>query len=530
MPVGGINDHPRITTLSEASFPIAVLLPELPPRPRSSLRAISLLSGSMFAQFALQFAYQMALAKWYGADFEMDAFQAAQTIPMVWATILVGTLQYAFVPVFIQRREQLGADAAWELAGTTGLILIPGIALLSLVGCLTADPLIRLLFPGYSAAEIELTVSLFRVMVWLTWTISVTAFFQTVLQAAQIYGPAAVGPFLGTLVTFVASWFTYSSWGIHGIAWSTVGGALVSLLWQAPLYCRNARHRLRIDDGTRQMWLMLLPLLVGAAIYKLDPLLDRYLASELATGSVSQLSYASRLIAAFLTLTTNGLAVVVFPVLVAHAASGNREHLKAEVGHALQFLVFLLLPLCLAVGWYPIPIVRDLFERGRFTPEDTYIVAELLLLYLGVLIGGSAGEILSKTFFALGDSRTPTIIRIVGFVIAATLKLWWGTRYGLRGLVWATSCYYLLVATLDWVLLNRRVGMIPLHQVWDSAAKCAAAAVVALGVATLVLNGQYRGVTVLAGGVGGIVYLITTAVLHESIALRIVRGIGRRRT
>ncbi|MDB5340217.1 MAG: integral rane protein MviN, partial [Planctomycetaceae bacterium] len=307
-------------------------------------------------------------------------------------------------------------------------------------------------------------------------------------------------------------------------------GAMVSLLWQAHLYCRNARHRWRIDDGTLQMWLMLLPLMLGAAVYKLDPLLDRYLASELVEGSVSRLSYASRLIAAFLTLTTNGLAMVVFPVLVVHAASGNREHLKSEVGHALQFLVFLLLPLCLALGWYPIPIIRDLFERGRFTPADTLIVADLLLLYLGVLIGGSAGEILSKTFFALGDSRTPTVVRIVGFVIGAGLKLWWGTQYGLRGLAWATSCYYLLIALLDWVLLNRRVGTIPLREVGESAAKCGVAAVAALGIATLVLHGEYRGVSVLAGGVGGIVYLAVAVVLRDSIALRIARGVWPRRS
>ncbi len=461
---------------------------------------------------------------------EMDAFLAAQTIPMVVATILVGTLQYAFVPVFIQRREQFGPNAAWELAGTTGLILIPGIALLSLVGCLAADPIIRLLFPGYPPAQIELTVSLFRVIVWLTWTISVTAFFQMVLQAAQVYGPAAVGPFLGTLVTFIASWLTYSSWGIHGIAWSTIGGALFSLAWQAPLYCRNARHRFRIDDGTRQMWTMLIPLLLGAAVYKLDPLLDRYLASELTVGSVSQLGYASRLIAAFLTLTTNGLAMVVFPVLVAHAASGDREHLKLEVCHALQLLVFLLLPLCLALGWYPVPIVRDLFQSGRFTPADTSVVAELLLLSLGVLIGGSAGEILSKTFFAMGDSRTPTAVRIVGFAVGAGLKLWWGTRYGLRGLVWATSCYYLLIATLDWVFLNRRVGRVPLGEVGDSAIKCGVASLAALGVAALVLQGgEYRGVSVLAGGAGGVTYLILTALLRESIALRLLQGLRSRR-
>lgn len=482
----------------------------------------------MFAQFALQFVYQLALAKWYGAGIEMDAFQAAQTIPMVVATILVGSLQYAFVPVFVHRREQLGPAAAWELAGRTGLLLIPGIALLSLVGCLAADPVIRMLFPGFSAAQTELTVSLFRIMVWLTWTISVTAFFQTVLQSAQVYRPAAIGPIVGTVVTFVASWLAYKPWGIHGIAWATLGGAMVSLLWQAPLYCRNARHRWGLDDGTRQMWLLLLPLLLGAAIYKLDPLLDRYLASGLPEGSVSRLGYASRLIAAFLTLTSNGLAMVVFPVLAAHAASGKREHLKAEVGHALQFLVFLLLPLCAALAWYPVPIIRDLFERGRFTPDDTLVVADLLALSMGVLIGGSLGEILSKTFFAMGDTRTPTVVRMLGFVVGVGLKVWWGTRYGLRGLVWATTTYYLLIAVLDWLLLNRRVGAIPLGGTFDSAWKSLVGSALALFVAACIVGGGYRGVTVVAGLAGGGVYLMTTCLLRESIADRIWQAVRKR--
>lgn len=497
-------------------------------RPRSSLGAVSLLSGCLLTQFVMQFAYQLLLAKWYGAGIEMDAFSAAQAIPMVVATILVGSLQYAFVPVFIQRRDQQGPDAAWELAGTTGWILIPGIALLSLGGCLAAEPIIQTLFPKFSEAQRVLTIRQFQVLVWLTWTISVTAFFQTVLQAAQIFRPAAIGPLIGTAVTIVASWYLSGPWGIQGIAWATLGGALVGLAWQAPVFFRNARFCWRLDPGTRQMWLMLVPILLGAGIYKLDPLLDRYLASGLPEGSVSQLGYASRLITALLTLTSNGLAMVVFPVLSAYGASGNRIGLKAELVHALQFLVFLLVPLCLGLGWYAGPVVRDLFERGRFTPQDTAVVAQLLLLYSGVLIGGSAGEILSKTFFALGDSRTPTVVRIAGFAVAVGLKVWWGTQYGLPGLVLATSCYYVVIAALDAALLYRRLGAISFVGLSESLWKCACGSVAALFVAALILSGGSRGLIVPAAICGGLGYLISTFWLGDPIALRLMSGIKHR--
>jgi putative peptidoglycan lipid II flippase len=502
--------------------PAAPECPHPPNSPRSSFGAVGLLSGCLFTQFVMQFGFQLLLAKWYGSGIEMDAFSAAQSIPMVVATILVGSLQYAFVPVFIQRKEQLGSAAAWELAGTTGGILIPGIAILSLLGCLAAGPIIQVVFPRFSAAQHALTVKQFQILVWLTWTISVTAFFQTVLQAAQIYRPAAIGPLVGTVVTIGASWALTGSWGIQGIAWATLSGALVSLLWQAPVFCRNARFRWRLDPGTRQMWLMLVPILLGASIYKLDPLLDRFLASGLPEGSIAQLGYASRLIAALLTLTSNGLAMVVFPVLATYAASGNREGIKSELVHALQFLVFLLLPLCLGLGCYSEPLIRDLFERGRFTAADTAAVSQLLILYIGVLIGGSAGEILSKTFFAMGDSRTPTIVRSVGFAFGAGLKLWWGLRFGLIGLVWATSCYYLLISILDASLIYRRLGSISFTGLIQSLWKCGVGSAAALLTAALILQGGWGGGVILAALAAGIVYLITTCLVRDPIALRLV--------
>jgi len=506
--------------------------PDLPnsnrePHQRSSLAAVSLLSGCLLTQFVMQFGYQLLLAKWYGSGIEMDAFSAAQTISMVVATILVGSLQYAFVPVFIQYRERFGNAAAWELAGTTGWILIPGIALLALAGCIGAEPLIDVIFPKFTEAQRNLTISQFRILVWLTWTISITAFFQTVLQAAQIYRPAAIGPLVGTVVTVIASWFVTGIWGIQGIAWATLGGAFASLAWQAPVFLRNARFRWRLDSGTRQMWLMLVPILIGASVYKLDPLFDRYLASGFPEGSISQLGYASRLIAALLTLTSNGLAMVVFPVLSIHAANRNYGALKSELVHAFQFLMFLLVPLCLGIVCFSEPLIRDLFERGRFTPHDTAIVAQLLVLSVGVLIGGSAGEILSKTFFALGDSKTPTIVRAVGFAAGVVLKLWWGLKFGLPGLVWATSVYYVLISLLDLVLIIRRLGAISSRELVDSFWRCGLSAFAAMLTAGLILRYDFQGAIVpgVAGAV--VVYVLAARQLRDSIAMRLLSGVNR---
>lgn len=455
----------------------------------------------------------------------MDAFQAAQMISLVVATILVGSLQYAFVPVFIEAQSKHGDKAAWTIAGTTGAILIPGIALLSLGGCVAAKPVIVLLFPRFSPEQSQMTIELFRILVWLTWTISVTAFLQTVLQAARVFRPAAIGPLIGIGVTFGASWLSYSRWGIHGVAWSTLLGQLVSLLWQLPLWMQRSHFRWGVDAGTRKMWWMLVPLLLGAAVYKVDPLVDRFLASGLPVGSISHLGYASRLIAALLTLTSNGLAMVVFPALSLHASAGQTEHLKQELSRALQFLVCLIIPLCVLIGCHSEVLIRDLMERGRFVPTDTVIVSHLTLLSLGVLIGGSASELLSKTLFAMGDTRSPTICRLIVFLVSVGFKFWWAMLYGLPGLVWATTFQYLMVMLLDMLLVHRKVGRMCVTDLLESLWKAGLSAGLAATLTTQFIPQTWPLVSVWNVLAGAGVYVCGMIWLREPIVTRLL---GRR--
>lgn len=497
--------------------------------PGTALQSVGLLSLCLFVQLGLQFVYQLCLARWFGAGREMDAFQAVQAVPLVLSTILVGSLQYAFVPLFIQRKTRLGEQAAWDLANSTGLVLVPLVTVICTLGTLFAPQIIPVLVPDFDAPTRTLAIELFRIMIWLMWTICVTAYLQTLHQSAQVYRATAVAPVIGTLVTFAASAASITRGGIHAMAWSALAGALVTVLWQLPLWWRRWAWHCVWRNELELLWRGLWPIWAGAAVYKLDPLVDRYLASGYPPGSVSHLGYAGRLIAALLTLTTNGLAMVVFPVLAQHASTGNTDLLRRELQRALRLLVFLLLPLCAAVLWFSVPLVRDLFERGKFQPSDTTMVAALLVCHLGVLIGGSLGEILSKTIYAQGDTRSPTIIRSVGFAVGVVLKLWWGWTGGLLGLVWATSVSQLLIAGLDGVLVARRIGWGDWAALGQTLLRCGVGTLVAVVIGMLLVPVEYPGAALVAGSVAGLGYLATTIVLREEQALLLWQLLRRSR-
>ena len=273
--------------------------------------------------------------------------------------------------------------------------------------------------------------------------------------------PALAGV-IGTLVTLGYVIILHRTNGIYAVAWGVVIGSMATVVILIPQFIRDVAQfrplRTPLQAGTRQALTLLAPLVFGTLFWRLDPLLDRFLGSYLSAGSLSHLGYAWRLTTALMMLGTGGLSIVAFPAIASHAATGQREALHSEVAYALRFLLFLLVPVTFGLALFHEPVARLLFERGKFTPADTQAVARLVFIYLGVVIGASFGDLLSRTFYALQDMRTPVAVSLIGFALAAALKFLLANRLGAAGLAAATSFYYLFNSAALAAILVRRLG------------------------------------------------------------------------
>lgn len=504
-------------------------LNEFMPQAATSLRSVAVLTLLTLGQMGLQFALQLLLAKWFGTEADMDAFVAASTLPLAVSGLLAGALSSAFVPVYIETRERDGETAAWSMA----VQLVCWLSLLTLllwqVAKQFADPWMRTLHPGFNDEQVLRTAELFQTLSSLMVWNSLGGLARAWNHCHRRFAVTGIASLVGNAVTIALAWRAGPSGGMDRIAQAVSIGAVTTFALQMPwisIFSRGWPVTLESQSAVKHCLVLMLPLVIGWACNQLDPLVDRYLTSDLSPGSVSQLGYASRLATAVLTLCTSGLAVVAFPALARHAAERNDDQLRAEIAAALRFLMLLLVPVVVALVSFGSPLIRDLLQRGRFSEEDTRVVSRTLAILCGMIVGGSLGEIAAKVFYSRQNTRTPVIVGLIGFGIGAALKFHWVRPHGVQGLATATSAFYLLNAVVLLGLIALRLGGGIFRGVISTLVRVAIGSAAAAGVGSLLLQTSLPWPSLWGTVGGGVVLLVVLMLLREDVAWRAVRMVG----
>lgn len=492
----------------------------------TSLRSAGWVSLWSLGQLIVQFGLQVVLANYFGAGAEMDAFVSAIALPTVLSSIFVGSLNFALVPVFSQRLNAGDERGAWESAAGIGILLVAFTAALSAAVFWAAEPLTRTLYPGFDGPQADTTSRLVAILIWLLVSNGLIAFSTAILHCRSRFAVPAAAPVIGTSVTLALT-LAYYDRGIVAIAAAVLAGSVVvALLQLAAMPISRLRLPRHVAPGVVQCLRLMTPLVLGAMFFRLDPLVDRYLASQLSTGSIAHLGYAMRLITALMLVTTSGLAVVAFPSFAKQHASGNPQAFRGEIAHAVRCLCVITMPIVIGLSCYSHFVIRDLFQRGEFLPADTHAVAALLVLYLGMIAGAAFGDVASKIFFALSNTRTPTVIGCAGFGMGLILKLLITPHWEVFGIAAATSAYYLGNALVMLAILRVRLGNGIYQGVTGSLLRSALASGAAVLVVAPIVWSPIPLGAFLGALVGAVAYVVALLALRDEFATRMLRYVG----
>ena len=416
---------------------------------------------------------EQVLAHAFGASHQMDAFNVAFRLPnLVRDLFAEGAMTAAFVPTFSRILSRDGREAAWALGrrAITALFLITSV--IATLGILCAEPMTRAFAAEYAEVpgKFELTVQLTRLMFPFLPLVAVAVAAMGMLNALGRFFIPALAPAMFNVasIAFILGLVpVMQQWGypaVTALALAVVAGGLgqVLLLWPQ---LRQEGFRFRVDvaprdPGLREILLLMGPGMIGVAATQFNVYVSTVLATGQEAGAVSWLNYAFRILYLPIGLFGVSVASASLPLIAQQAGRADLPAVRDTLSHAVRLVLALTVPAAMGLIALGVPIVRVIFERGQFLPTDTEAVARVLTGYAPGLVGYSAVKVLSPTFYALRDSRTPVTISVVAVLTNALLGYLLSRVIGVPGLSLATALASLLNAGLLLVLIRRHLGAV----------------------------------------------------------------------
>ena len=362
---------------------------------RRVFSAAAVVAVFTFASKVAGAAREVVVAHQFGTSSDVDAFLLAFLMPGLAITVLGATLNSALIPTYVEVREREGHEAAQELLSTT---LVVSLVLLSITACaMTAlVPYAAPLFSGKATPErLELTKRLAYILTPSLVVTGTTMTWTAVLNAHQRFAPAAAATLVVPLVAIAALFAFGRAAGIRALAWGTLVGFLVEAAivgWTLRREGVSLVPRWHgLTPAVRRVIGQYLPMVAGMVAMGTNGPIDQIMAARLGPGSVAALGYGTKIEAFVVGVGVTSIGAAVLPHFSRLAATEDWLALRSTIRRYATVLVLLALPVAIGLIVLSEPIVRVLFQRGAFTPEDTRLVARIqsfLLLALPVKFAG----------------------------------------------------------------------------------------------------------------------------------------------
>ncbi len=396
------------------------------------LKALATVSSMTLLSRVLGFARDVVIARAFGAGMMTDAFFVAFKIPNLLRRLFAeGAFSQAFVPVLAEYKNRQGMEATRQLVDQVATLLFLALLVVTAIGMLAAPVVIYVTAPGFAGDpdKQRLTIDLLRIVFPYILFISLTSLAGGILNTFSRFSVPAFTPVLlnVSFIGFGVFLAPYFAPPVEALAWAVFVGGVAQLAFQLPFLARLGllpRFRLRFDDpGVWRILRLMAPAAFGVSIAQISLLINVAFASFLATGSVSWLYYADRLMEFPSGMLGAALGTILLPSLAKHHANASPEEYSRLLDWGLRLTFLLALPAAAALAVLAVPLVSTLFMHGAFGAHDVLMTRNAVVAYSVGLVGIIQVKILAPGFYARQNVRTPVKIAVLTLGMTQLMNL-----------------------------------------------------------------------------------------------------------
>jgi putative peptidoglycan lipid II flippase len=445
---------------------------------RSLARAGLIVTAMFLASRVLGYVRLIVFAAAFPEVSRLAPFYAAFRIPdFMFQLVAAGALSSALIPVIAGLFAKEEDARAWRVVSTVTTLMLSVLLVLAGVVLWFAPELVGVITPGFNAVQRAETTDLTRIMVLSPLLLAAGAIATSVLNSRERFGAAALAPLVYNLAMIFGAIALVPVYGVQGLAYGVVLGALGHIVVQLPSLVRiGARIRPFVDlrdDQARTALLLMVPRAIGLGATQIVFLVMTSYATTLGPAALPVFNFAFTLLQIPIGVIGVPLGVVLLPSLSREAALGAGEGFTRLITRGLALLGYVMVAIAALGIVVSGDLVRLLFGVAHMRASVLDATAAALAVFLLGLTAHSLITVLARAFYALQDTKTPVaaaLLAVAANIVLANLLV---APLGLNGLAAAIAISAWMETVALVILLVRRVpGVGPgMAHVWAVMAK-----------------------------------------------------------
>ncbi len=432
-----------------------------------AIRTMSFMSFIIFCAKFLGLFRETLIGSVYGQGYSSDIINTASSIPLLFFDMTLGVaILSTFVPVFNNFLLKDGRERAEKFACNFISFITFASVVVSVLGIIFSKEIVGFIANGYDEAKITETARLLKV---LFPSIVFTAVAYIAVGLLQSYGEFNIPSLISLVSNSVMILYLIifgDSLGLMGVAVSMFIAWGLQLVVQIPaLYKKGFKFRLSFnlrDEGIGEALRLALPILISSWVQPICTLINTMVGSNLGNGIVSGLNWANKIYIIMVGVFAYAVTNFIFPKLSRQSAGGDSDGFAKTTRSSLSWTVFVIGFISALFIALSEPIIKVVFEHGKFTADNTRVTATALYYYSFGMVFYAICEILNKSFYAIKDGVTPMVVSILGVLVNIGVMLLYVFVFKMEigGLALATTISSVFIALALMIMINKKGGKV----------------------------------------------------------------------
>lgn len=381
-------------------------------------QAALLLGSFAFLSQILGLFRDRFIAHFIGPGEALDAYYAAFRIPDFIFISIASLASITVLIPFILNRMQNGVitEEAKTFLNSIFTVFFSVMILVSVFAFILMPNISFYIAPGFSIEMQDKVVELSRIMLLSPLLLGLSNLFGSITQLFRKFFIYALSPIFYNLGIIIGILFLYPSWGIRGLAFGVVLGALMHFLIQMFASMNSGFHPRFISDikfkEIKKVVLISLPRTLGLSLNNISLIVIVSFASYLSHGSISIFNLSLNLQSVPLGIIGLSYAVAAFPNLTRSYTSGKLGDFKDSLKATARSIVFWSLPITFLFIVLRAQIVRVILGSGSFSWDNTRLVAASLAVFSISIMAQGLIALFARAYYASGNTKRPLYVNL----------------------------------------------------------------------------------------------------------------------